>query len=269
MPAPEHARLRFEDVSFEFRLGTRPSDFPWFDLASPDHDILAEKKDVFSRFPEEEIIVSQEEAAAPLLEETYERVGTTHLSPDREGMRKLSTIWEPDTILLKRSTDKEPIMVAGSLCFVSSFDPQEKIGRGITEIHEPVPTLNPLLGANIEKYMSRLRPDRTYERLAWGLAATTEKNMHPSHDHKRMTKDTSLEEMTVRWEYQGFQTLPESNGVLFMLHLVTQPLTEAISEPSQRQAFVHQLKTMPDNIAKYKDILPVKARLIKELQKRS
>jgi hypothetical protein len=60
-----------------------------------------------------------------------------------------------DDLFLLRKTDQGHQCVAFVCCFPSGFDPAEKLGKTLKDIHQPVPSYE-RIGPSMERFFSRL-----------------------------------------------------------------------------------------------------------------
>lgn len=179
--------------------------------------------------------------------------------------RALGGLWEPDFVLLRRDSEGEFRMVGGCVCDPSAWDPAGKLGRTVMEIHAPVPTLNQELGLRIRSFLDRLPLDATLSRENWGLAAVSDRNLHPALSPPRLTWDAALSGVWLRVEHQAFRALPEADGIVFVIWLTVHPLAEAIRDPDVRTSFRHLLESMPAAVADYKGLAEVRPSLMEQL----
>ena len=157
-------------------------------------------------------------------------------------------------------------MLAGCVCFPSSWPPAEKLGRPMAEIHSPAPGLNSSLGNQIDTFLSRLRPGPAWLRSNWGLSASAELNQHPDRRLPRLTPELRLDQIWLRVERQALVLLPASGGVLFALRIENEPL-DLLKEKAPEAALrlVQALKTMSEEIACYKGIASARDSLVEQL----
>lgn len=182
-------------------------------------------------------------------------------------LQKLSQRLEPDLLFLAPGASRQMELLAGAVCFPSSWPLSEKLGRPMAAIHEPAPGLNTSLGNQIDVFLSRLRPGVTWLRSNWGLSASKELNQHPSRHLPRLTAELSLEQVWLRVERQVLLLLPASGGVLFGLRIETEPLDLLKSQsPEVADRLAHALKTMPEEIARYKGVARARQSLVGQLQ---
>lgn len=256
----------FRGDRYRFEFGVRRGDEEWFQPTS-ESPVLAERRRWLAQG--EVPVVFWQDDAAPVLAEAlalFPAEVAGRAVSDRAALERFTAGWEPDFVLLRRTPDDEFRMVGGCVCFPSSWDPAEKLGHTVEAIHGPVPTLNADLGARIRTFLAKLPPGAVFERENWGLAVVPERNLHPLRRLPRLAATTPLEQVWLRVEHQAFRALPESGGLLFVIHLTVHRLTDVLAEPTTKAAFAQMLESMPDSIAGYKGILPARAGLLAQLR---
>lgn len=172
---------------------------------------------------------------------------------------------EPDWVVLRADGEQLYRLIGGAVCFASSWEMTEKLGRHVELIHVIVPGLNPVLGNAIKIFLSKLEPGVAWERENWGLSADGELNHHPSLPWKRLGADATLDSTWLRLERQLFMKLPRTGAVLFGIRLNPYPLSEIAADTKVAARLARALKTMPEDVAVYKGIEPARAALIAEL----
>ena len=70
-------------------------------------------------------------------------------------------------------------------------------------------------------------------------------------------------------ERQTLRRLPRSGDVVFGIHTYVDPLEDAIDSPQAAQALAARIREMPDAMARYKSILPIRAPLLAWLDGRA
>ena len=173
----------------------------------------------------------------------------------------LGTAWEPDFLLLKPD-EGHMRLVAACVCFPSSWDLAEKIGRPIEDIHGIVPGLNEAIGNQIHTFLAKLRPGPAFLRANWGLSRSPDLNQHPDLKLPRLDSQPTLEEIWLRIERQLLTGLPAAQGVLFGIRIEVHPLAEIKRDPLVRQRFIRALRTMPEQMAQYKGIAQAREKLL-------
>jgi dimethylamine monooxygenase subunit A len=239
-------RFRRGDVAEFFRNRENPT-------------LLAERRKWLAENPERYAASLPE--AQPIVAEVAQlarSVGIQSLS----NIVELGGAWEPDLLVLGGEPNAQPRLVAGCVCFPSSWSLEEKIGHPLDVIHKPVATLNEQFASPIQQFMARMKPHTSWERINWGLSRSPDLNQHPARKLPRLDADVSLEEVFFRAEYQSLVSLPQSNGVLFGIRLVIEPMTSLRERPDFTEGLTRALRTMPEPIAQYKGFATARERII-------
>ena len=174
----------------------------------------------------------------------------------------LGEFWEPDFLLLKKDTDFTIRLYGGCLCAPSSWRLDEKLGRPIEFIHDPVPGLNANIGAAINKFLAALKPGAASLRHNWGLSRSPELNQHPDRKLPRLDGTISADEVWLRVEHQALIALPKSGGILFGIRVVNYPLNEVKANQMASVRLCRALETMPEEMARYKNLATARRRII-------
>jgi hypothetical protein len=210
---------------------------------------------------------------APLLEEFLEQSRTWEFEPPlprgradpHEALLAVGESLEPDFLLLKPDETGSMKLLAGCVCFPSSWSLEEKTGRPLDFIHHVVPGLNEQLGRPIAQFLGRMTPDIAWLRANWGLSRSPELNQHPKRGLPRLDATVALDQVWLRIEHQALVALPRTGGVLFGIRVVVHPLQEVIRDGEARRGLRRALQTMPEPMAVYKGIAPARQALLRAL----
>lgn len=117
----------------------------------------------------------------------------------------------PEDLLVHRLEGSRDWLAAAHVCFPSSWDPGEKIGRTWEEIHRPVP-MDLSSSSRIVRAMVSAGP---FERFVWGVVHDDRYDFHPS----RSRSGFSLEDpfVLVKVERQVTVPFPSLGCCLFIL----------------------------------------------------
>lgn len=189
-----------------------------------------------------------------------------HSGSKQAKLLRLGESWEPDFVLLLPGTDGIFKVVGGCVCFPSSWRLAEKLGQGLEFVHAPVPGLTAALGSQIDSFLTRMKPGVAWLRSNWGLSRSPELNQHPMRKLPQLDAGTPPEQIYLRVEDQALVKLPVTGGVLFGIRIVSLPLPEARTNPLIARGLVRALKTMPELMAAYKKILPVREAVVRFLE---
>ena len=181
----------FPAGDFAFHMRFRRGDIEQFYKNNAVHaDIIAERKKWLAQDAHKYAAALPE--SAPLLNEALDFAKSVGIHTSKgatllETMLNLGGAWEPDLLLLKcPSIAEQPVLLAGCVCFPSSWALEEKIGRPLDAIHGPVPTLNQQFANPVQQFLARIKPGISWERINWGLSRSPELNQHPSRQLPRL-----------------------------------------------------------------------------------
>lgn len=261
----------FPSGDFAFHMRFRRGDIAnFYKNSAARADLLAERKKWLNADAQKYAAALPE--AESLLAEAVELAQSLGISTNTgatpaETMRSLGSAWEPDLLLLRSQTSAaQPMLVAGCVCFPSSWALEEKIGRPLDTIHAPVPTLNDQFANPVQQFLARMKPGISWERINWGLSRSPELNQHPSRQLPRLNSTVNLEEVWFRAEYQSLVSLPKTSGVLFGIRLIIEPLSKFQSDRAFLDGLSRAIASMPEPIAVYKGIAGARQRLLELLQ---
>ncbi len=262
------------DEDFRFHFGLQPGDAAaFFSPTDEPTGLLPVRQHWLEQDPQAYAALLPE--GAPLLHETlalarhWQSLPKTHrleAANPIEGCLNLGRVWEPDFLLLKPDDAGQFRLVAACVCFPSSWRLSEKIGQPLEAIHAPVPSLNPALGKVIHQFLAKLRPGPAWLRSNWGLSRSPELNQHPARNLPPLNPPLTVEEVWLRIEHQALVALPETGGVLFGIRLEIISLREVKQHPEAARGLLRALRTMPEEIAAYKNLAVARANLIDLLQ---
>lgn len=258
------------DYEHRLRLGRcLPAAFfqPWESHPAPHSptELIAERRRWIRDNPERHVLAldSASAALAELAEHAQSWTGMPLADPapsDSQALPLATAIGgslEADFALLSVGSGS-PRLIAGCVCFPSSWAPEEKLGRSLDRIHEVVPDLNPTLGHAIEGFLARLKPGTAWIRANWGLSASPERNQHPARQLPRLRTPLDPGATWVRIEHQAVLILPRSGALLFGIRIDQRPLTAFASQPSVARALAGALRSMPGPMAAYKGLHEVR-----------
>jgi hypothetical protein len=259
------------DFPMRFQRG-RVADF--FGSSTGSNALLSERSRWLAHDPAECLALLPE--GNTLLEEmaaVFRSSGMTIRGIDRRAPDHASQLlhvmgesFEPDFLLLKHSQDNGPRLVAGCVCFPSSWSLKEKIGRPVEWIHGVVPGLNEQLGTRIGTFLRRMAPGTAWLRANWGLSRSAELNQHPNRALPRLDATVGLNEVWLRVERQALVALPETAGVLFGIRIAVYPLAGVIKNSAAARGLERALRTMSEEMARYKNLASARASILKILE---
>jgi dimethylamine monooxygenase subunit A len=262
MDMPLLARLRPEDYAFSLRGWKAPAS-EFFGATPAGESILAERRRWLALEPGRYLLHRPQ--AAPLIAEAADLAGecAPRLAPlidatrndPAQSLRVLGENWEPDILLLRKDAAGRYIFLGGSACFPSEWAPDERLGMPLERQHSPVPGLNDALAHKINTLLDRLPPRYAWLRANWGVTSSPEANQHPSRGlRQHLHPDSPPESLWLRIEHQALLRLPKSEGILFGIRLSVYPMEVVRQERDAAQALARQLRSLPEDMLRYKHI---------------
>ncbi len=183
------------------------------------------------------------------------RAIVARLAPLPEPRRTLAALalsLQEDLVLMA-FTGEGFVSEAMSVVFPSGWDPAEKIGRPLFQIHAPVADGDALRAAsdNLARAMVEKGP---YVRYVWTIADSDALARMPGHANAGVRP----EEMFFRCERQVTLPLASHRRSLFLIRVFVAPLTEVANEPARRELLVRVLESMPDEVLRYKGLTAIR-----------
>ncbi|PHH50210.1 hypothetical protein CFIMG_006354RAa [Ceratocystis fimbriata CBS 114723] len=171
----------------------------------------------------------------------FSHINLTHekgaiLFDPRAILRALGEIVQEDLFLLKQDPENGPHrLVAFVCCCPSGFDPSEKLGLSLRDIHAPVPSYDKI-GASMERFFSRLETGKNVKRTNWSV--TTHSNLFDvSLNHikgdisvEEQDQEINCETSFARIERQTLSRLPRTGTVMFSFKTYLYPLRDIKAE---------------------------------------
>ena len=272
--SPPESRLSelFSDSDYRFHMRLRRGRVADFFAPSPRADeVLAERcawlernASAYTAFlPEADSAILETHRMLTGMGVLAGEVMATESSEPCERMLNMGRCLEPDVLWLQRRGDSNDFhLVAGCVCFPSSWSLAEKIVKPLDVIHRPVPQLNQKLAAPIGQFLRRMEPGIAWCRENWGLSRSPELNHHPDRGLPRLDALVKLDEVWLRVERQALVALPQSGSVLFGIRIEVYALGEVSNEPAARDGLRRALVTMPSDVAEYKGLGLARSRII-------
>jgi hypothetical protein len=177
---------------------------------------------------------------------------------------------QEDLCLMQRG-DAGYRLVAAVLCFPAHWRLADKLGRPLQVIHEPVPGFGERLADPVDRFFASIQVARPVWRVNWSLVDAPTLFRPPEHrgNPRPISAERAGRQLWLRVERQTLRRLPRSGDVVFGIHTCVDPLEDAIDSPQAAQALAARICEMPDAMARYKSILPIRAPLLAWLDGRA
>ena len=144
-------------------------------------------------------------------------------------------------VMAKNAGDTEHRLVSAVLCFPAHWRLAEKLGRGISQIHAPVPHYDPGVARRVNRVFDAIRPEAPLFRINW--AVVTRPDLFTPHPAPNRVKQSEPNiPIYIRIERQTFLRLPISQAIVFGIRTSISPLSGLIADEADalRTAIVRQ-----------------------------
>lgn len=257
--AGDFAHTPWDGSHPNFRIGLEPlGERSWIEVDVMFEHQLGEKQkllatrnnDVFGAEPES--IAAQVEVLEMVLEELAQRHGDTHR---REGdtvlalgfsvdlgdaamppLEKAARLVQEDLVIMMKGEDLNGEegwrLVAGCVCFPSSWLLAEKLGKPMEQVHAPVPQFGPgtKKAMMINRIFDKLRVEIPVLRINWTVSADGDLFHGAGTTGK---SDRSYDSAFLRVEVQTLHKMARSGAILFTIRTHVDPLAMLESHPDR------------------------------------
>lgn len=297
-PLPTHTP--YDGSSKLFTIGVKPLDpAGWIEIDDHLLPYLAEKRRLYAEIPERVFV--EEAGTREAQQEVLDLLGSYLLEkfPDiyQQGDTGIEVVGAPDRPALSSGLEHAPLvaasllvqedlilmrrdesgwrLVAGSLCFPSSWVLVEKFGRPLQDIHAPVPGFGP--GTRPAELINRMfdgLQGQAVERYNWSIQSG-DALYHPLSDLQRIDRATNRPSRFpggdidahafIRVERQTLRKLPLSRDILFTIRIHLDPLAVLARHPDRATlaaSFADQLEALDLAQLDYKGMTSDRDRLI-------
>ncbi len=170
--------------------------------------LIASQRDiVFQSTPKSEA------ACIELRDLIFKEAHLSYSEQDHPLLEAASHIQE-DLCILQKDGDRH-ILTAAVMCFPSSWDVRQKIGRSIESIHAPVPEFSDVSNS-VERMLSAIRVEQPLGRA--NFLIYTDPELHQPRGEGISKPIEATAPRCIRVERQTFRRLPETRAVVFAIH---------------------------------------------------
>ena len=162
------------------------------------------------------------------------------------------------------------VLAGATLCAPNRWRLGEKIGRPLLGIHDVVPGYGEVLARPVDRFMNEARPEKLVGRVNWGIADRRER-FQPVESPRALpiTAQNAGEALYLRLERQTLRKLARTEAVAFTIKTQIAPLGSALRTRADAADLALALRTMPEEMQRYKAIAPFAAPLLEWLEARA
>lgn len=161
----------------------------------------------------------------------------------------------PEDLVLMVERDGRLVFGGGSVCFPNRWDLRSKLGLSMAEVHDPVAQLNDELGHEIERFLHRLGPERSYWRLGWGVIDVADGYTPVDGTGPPRPSHPRAGDLFVRVERETLRRFPTTRCVLFTIRTYIAPISSVIRDPDSAAALAAAVEAMSPDVHRYKDLV--------------
>jgi hypothetical protein len=160
-----------------------------------------------------------------------------------------------------------------SVCVPSHWAPEEKLGLPFAAVHAPVADAETLRAAS-HHLVKLATGGEPWERWVWTVSPSARYDQHPRRHPREPWPPAGdaaafAQRCHLRTERQTFIAVPEAKQAVFTIHVMLQPLVEAVDSPEKAARLRDSLASMTDAVLAYKGLAPAREPLLRWLQERS
>ena len=147
-------------------------------------------------------------------------------------------------------------LYGGVLTFPSHWYLQEKIGKTLTELHQPVPEYPEKLARHVDQFFTHMQPAHLSWRQNWSVQ-TDDRLFAPDREAfcaDKLEPETAPQNIFMRVETQHFYKLPTSGAVIFATRTSLAPLSFWRDNPAPIAALVQKIDQLSEKMQNYKAI---------------
>lgn len=260
MPPADDILPRAMFDEFRHRIGTRPLDVAeWLNADAETAPTIAMKRELLATRRNEVVALFEggQAAAQEAAELVAQWVGASLTHTGIDALVDAALMVADDLTVLeprRTSAGEELLFVAGVVCSPSRWRLADKMGKNMLRVHAPVSKYAEQIGAAVDTTLQRLTVDRPIWRSNWTLED------HPSL-FQPMSPDAPLVDdvsrLWIRIERETLRRLPQTGGILFTIRGFQQPITHYVNRGIEHaQALSALVRRLPDDVARYKSVLP-------------
>lgn len=235
-----------------FKIGLRPfEENAWLDFDDTFDFFLADKKRLMKEIPEQ--VFQAEDNTQDVQQEVFDLISDyiekydlpkSKVDGSLPPLLQAAMLVQEDLVIMRKS-DEGWRLVAGSVCFPSSWALQEKIGKPLHNVHASVPDFNE--GSRnaymIERIFDNLQIGIPVERFNWSIY-NDDALYHDDRSSEHMNQRTDC---FLRVERQTLTKLPKSGDILFTIRIYVDPF-DALKTRNDKaqiaQGFIRLLEMM-------------------------
>ncbi|KAF5310027.1 hypothetical protein D9619_010282 [Psilocybe cf. subviscida] len=193
---------------------------------------------------------------------------------EKTGVAALETVLEnvPEDFPMMMKDEKGVYRLrCGITLSAIGWNMQQKMGKTMPEIHEPVPFYQEKLKSSIERYFSKLTCDKPIQRGSWGIEIGQPLYLQTTDPHwalrDKQDPALSVADLYLRVDWQTLRRLPHSRAIVFNYKALFTPVTQLRREPYIPRLVATVIKNAASEFLEYKAAFHTEHKLVPALEK--
>ncbi|KAG6832710.1 hypothetical protein H0H92_012282 [Tricholoma furcatifolium] len=177
----------------------------------------------------------------------------------------------PEDFLVTQLDERSGLYVlrAAVSCSAVGWKLQEKMGRALHEIHEPVPDYKEKMQFSMDRYFSKLTCDKPIQRGSWSFEIGEPLYSQPGDPHYEMRgiqrPSLDVEDIHLRVDWQTLRRLPKTGAIVFNFKALFTPVTQFQNEPYIPKLVAKVLRDGKQSFKDYKSTYHIEHKLLPAL----
>ena len=240
-------------VPFDMKPVFTQCERPSFNVNDTDLLIQAQKVIELNNLGENVWFETETAIKEDLVYETAKKLGLFNehdnyqLLPECKDIKQLGLAIEDDVVIMHRGK-----LEACFVAFPSSWNAGEKVGKSLTELHEPIADNEALVRAS-DGIIRAMCSGQSYERYTWGITSLGGYSNHPKYDKPEIK---NLDDLYFRVEHERTMTVIKDETAVFLIHVDVYPFKEVWE--TDNGLIKQAIDSMSENVLEYKNLIKVR-----------
>ncbi|KAJ5586287.1 hypothetical protein N7450_006074 [Penicillium hetheringtonii] len=187
----------------------------------------------------------------------------------------LDNVPEDFALMLRDDETGFYFLRAAVICSALGWNVASKIGKQLHQIHAPIPDYKEKMQFSMDRwdyfsFFTKMPTEKPIQRGSWGLEVGEPLYMPPGDPHEELRKyqdpGLSIEDCTLRVDWQTLRRLPLSASIVFNFKAVFSPITEFRDEPGIPALVAKVVKEGKKSLMEYKGVWHVQHVILPKLE---
>jgi len=180
--------------------------------------------------------------------------GLNHLQ-GVQALQVVSNLTQCDFLMAREREDGHVHFTGGIVAFPGFYYLSDKIGKSMSQVHQPVPEFNEKLLISVERTLKRFQSHEPFERSSWEMVDDWNlfrHNLVDQPEDSKLRDELHPKDYLFRIDHQTFRKLPRTRGIIFGVHPILKRLEEFKNDPLVPALLKTIHEKGPNHLMKYK-----------------